>query len=227
MEEPLKILGNGIYSLAEAASLTGLDRSKIRRWFRGTSGKTKSDPVFRSDYEGVEEEISISFHDLVELNVGGQFRTLGFSLQHLRKIHEKLRARWQTDHPFCMKQLATDGKRIFALDLDDNESAIAYDVETFQCWFDEIVTPILDKIDYDEATSLALRWRIDNLIVIDPSICFGKPSVEGSGITTHVLSTSFFANGRDASLVADWYGVSSEQVIAAVSFEGRHARIVA
>ena len=74
-------------------------------------------------------------------------------------------------------------------------------------------------MDYDEATEMARRWCIADFVVIDPTICFGKPIIEGVGITTAVLSTSYEANGQDTELVADWFRVHSKHVIAAVELK--------
>ncbi len=74
-------------------------------------------------------------------------------------------------------------------------------------------------IDYDRATILARRWRIASMVVIDPTICFGKPIVEPIGIATTLLASAYRANQEDADLVADWYGVHSSHVLAAVEFE--------
>lgn len=217
----MSVLGNGVYTLNEAAQLTGLNRALVNRWFRGRGGKRPSDPVFQSDYSNLGEGRSISFYDLIELNVGAQFRENGFSLHYVRRTHEKLQAAWHTKHPFCMKRLATDGKRIFAMELDDEENPIVYDVETFQIWFDKIVVPILKQIDYDRATAMATQWRIADMIVLNPKMSFGKPTVEGTGVRTNVLATAYLANERDAAAVADWYGVSEAHVMAAVAFEER------
>lgn len=225
----MNVLGNGVYGLNEAARLTGLNRALVRRWFRGRGGKRPSVPVFQSDYSEIGEGASISFYDLIELNVGAQFREHGFSLHYVRRTHEKLQKAWNTKHPFCMRKLATDGKRIFAMELDEEEKAIVYDVETFQIWFDKIVVPVLDQIDYERATATAMakQWRIANMVVLDPTRAFGKPTIEGAGVRTNVLAAAYHANDRDAAEVADWYGVSEDQLLAAVEFEDRISRKVA
>jgi uncharacterized protein (DUF433 family) len=217
----MKILGKGVYDIKEAARITGLDRAKIRRWFRGTGGKRPTSAIFTSDYADVSEGIALSFHDLIELNIGGQFRDRGFSFQYLRRVHNSLSDRWKTEHPFCMKQLATDGKQIFVIEMDEEEKGIVYDVEAFQLWFDAMVLPILDRIDYDQTTSLASRMHLGESIVVDPALSFGKPIVESVGITTRVLALAYTANSRNAEMVADWYGIKPEHVLAAVEFEER------
>jgi uncharacterized protein (DUF433 family) len=66
---------------------------------------------------------------------------------------------------------------------------------------------------------MAKRWCIADLVVIDPSICLGKPIIESIGITTAILAAAYEANDQNPELVADWYKVHSKHVIAAVDFE--------
>jgi uncharacterized protein (DUF433 family) len=77
----------------------------------------------------------------------------------------------------------------------------------------------LKQVDYDKATSLALRWHIADQIVLDPEICFGKPIVEKIGIPTYILAAAYHANDNDEILIANWYKVKPSHVLAAVQFE--------
>jgi uncharacterized protein (DUF433 family) len=83
----------------------------------------------------------------------------------------------------------------------------------------DILEPFLKRIDYDDVTSLARRWCIADMIVVDPAICFGKPIVAEIGMATSILSMSYYANGNDADIVAGWYDIHAKHVIAAVDFE--------
>ena len=60
-------------------------------------------------------------------------------------------------------------------------------------------------------------------MVVDPVIAFGKPTVDGLGITTRVLADFYTANGHDARAVARWNQVDEDLVNAAVAFEGHLA----
>lgn len=216
------MLGNGIYSVGEAARLTGLRPQRVREWFRGRISAA-APPVFPGDYRPVAGHLAISFHDLVEVLIAGQLRDHGVSLQFIRRVHARLRERWQTDHPFCRVEIRTDGKRIFSCHLDEDGRGDVVDVRTGQMVFDTVLTPFLKKLDYDEATRLARRWAIAPLVVLDPAVGFGKPVAEKFGVSTRVLAAAFEANGRDAATVAAIFGVDEPHVRAAVAFEARLA----
>jgi uncharacterized protein (DUF433 family) len=213
------ILGHGVYSLPEAARLTGLKPQRAREWFHGRPTKHSSKPVFLGDYQSVGGDHAISFHDLIELFVAGQLRDRGVSLQSLRKVHKQLQADLTTRHPFCRREILTKDGQVFTVGLNEPGRREMIEVLTCQRAFLDVLLPFLQKIDYDDATEMAKRWCIANLVVIDPTICLGKPIIDGIGITTAVLAASYEANDQDAELVADWYKVHSTHVIAAVDFE--------
>ena len=215
----MKILGNGIYDLAEAAQYTGLRRERIREWFKGRSGGSVGNPVFESDYEVINGSYDISFLDLVEVFVAGQLRDHGVSLQYIRRAHERLRRDWDTKHPFSKKDIRTNGKDIFACLLDDEEERVIYDVMSKNQVFESIIRPTLRKIDYAAITDMAEKWHLAPLVVLDPAVCYGKPIIEPVGITTRVIAESYFANNQNVVTVSKWYEIEEEFVRAAVSYE--------
>jgi uncharacterized protein (DUF433 family) len=212
-------IGNGVYGFKEAARLTGLRPQRVREWFLGRPSEQSRKAVFRSDYQSVLGDHAVSFHDLIELFVAGQLREHGVSLQSLRKVHKQLQTDLKTRHPFCRREVLSDGKRVFTLGLDDRGRDEMIEVLTRQRVFAEILLPFLKRISYDEATLLARRWLIGEKVVIDPAICLGKPIVEPVGIATSILASAYDANDQNAEIVAAWYGVHASHVMAAVEFE--------
>jgi hypothetical protein len=76
----MKMLGNGVYNLSEAARFTGLKRSRVRDWFRGRTVEPFPRPVFQTDCEIVDCEFSIRFLDSLEVFITRQLREHGVSL---------------------------------------------------------------------------------------------------------------------------------------------------
>jgi uncharacterized protein (DUF433 family) len=213
------MLGMGVYGLPEAARLTGLKPPRVREWFYGRPCEQARKPVFRSDYQSVGEDRAISFYDLIELFVAGQLREHGVSLQNLRRVYEQLQKGLRTKHPFCRREILTKHGQVFTLGLDERGRQEVIEVLTQQRVFPEILLPFLKRIDYDEATEMARRWCIADMVVIDPAISLGKPIIEGVGIATAILAAAYRANRQDVDLVADWFNVHPKHVTAAVEFE--------
>jgi uncharacterized protein (DUF433 family) len=115
--------------------------------------------------------------------------------------------------------LLTRGGEVFTLGLDEKGEEEMIEVLSRQRAFPDILLPFLQQIDYNEATKMARRWRIADLVVIDPTIGLGKPIIDGIGIATAILAASYEANDRNAELVADWFRVHPKHAIAAVDFE--------
>jgi uncharacterized protein (DUF433 family) len=216
------ILNNGVYSFAEAASLTQLQRSRVREWFRIRSNNGRK-AIFVGEYEPIGGNRAISFLDLIDVFVAGQLREHGVSLQTLRKVYARMSADLNTKHPFSRRELLSDGKKVFLRGLDEEGREELEEALTHQRVFPQFLLPFLKRIAYDEVTHLASRWRIAEAVVIDPAICFGKPVVEAVGIPTAILAAAYDANDKDAAAVADWYNVKQHQVMAAVQFEQKFA----
>lgn len=215
--DALPLLGNGIYSFGDAARYTGLRQGRIREWFR-----VKNDQqLFLSDYSGATDQQLVSFHDLIEVFIAGQLREGGVSMRTVRQVHAALKAQWDDPHPFCRPELRTEGKKIFYVGTDQSGREEIKEVLTGQRAFPEIISPFLKRLDYDHNS--AFRWRIASGVEIDPTLCFGQPVAEQSKKPTYLLSTSFHANGKQADAVARWYGVTKDDVLAAVEFESKLA----
>lgn len=215
------LLGRGVYTFRDVARLTGLRYARIREWFVGRGARGQR--VFAGDYSPVDGDMAVSFLDLVDAFVAGQLRTHGVPLQTLRRVYARLQDRLGTKHAFAHQELLLSGKDIFARTLNDEGEEELIHVLTDQKVFPRILLPFLEKIDFEEVTKLARRWRIAELVVVDPQIGYGKPVVEPAGIATAVLAAAYHANGRDAELVADWFNVHARHVLAAAKFEGKFA----
>jgi uncharacterized protein (DUF433 family) len=210
-----RLLGNGVYTFSDAAKYTGLQPERVREWF----GQNHGAPVLRSDYVNATEQPLISFHDLIELFVAGQLRERGATLRTVRQAHAALSEKWNTRHPFCRRELGVHQGQVLYIDLSDDQKAEIYDVLTSQRAFPDVLLPFLDRLDYDEATDAVKRWNIAEGVELNPDFCFGKPVVSQSKKPTYLLAAAYEANGRNENAVARWYGVSTEDVQAAVNFE--------
>ena len=72
----------------------------------------------------------------------------------------------------------------------------------------------------------AMRWwpmGKDIPIVVDPKHAYGAPSAVSASVTRATLFASFRAN-KSAEKVADWFGVTLDEVHAAVRFEQSRTR---
>jgi hypothetical protein len=154
------IFNNGVYDFAEAARFTGLKRSRVREWFRIRNAGPTRRAMFVSSYAPVDGKFAISFLDMIDVFVAGQLRDHGVTLQHLRKVYQSMRVGLNTEHPFSHRELLSDGKKVFMRWEDEQGRHLLEEALTRQRAFPELLLPFLKRIDYDEASRLAKRWRI-------------------------------------------------------------------
>ena len=212
------LLGKGVYGFQEAARLTRVSAVNTRRWFIGRSD-TGASAVLHSDIPSVGDRHAISFLDLIDLRVVGQFRKQGITMPTIRKAYAKLEVQLQTVHPFAHADLCVFGKTVFQRMLEDDGVGELREVVSGQKGMPRILEKFLSDIEYGQRDRLAERWNIQRGVVIDPLRNLGKPISRDSGAGTYVLARAYAANNRDADLVATLFDTSSEAVLDAAAFE--------
>ena len=168
----------------------------------------------------MEGDRAISFLDLVEVYIVGRLREANspVSLQHIRKVHQKMSLKSGLRHPFCTREMDHNNGKILTVSMSGNDGGSVIEPLTNQLYINEVIKPFFSKIEYDHVTDLAMLWHIAEGVVVDPQRCFGKPIVGEVGIATRVLAASYEANGRDAQRVAEWYEIGPTHVDMAVNF---------
>lgn len=223
IEKHDSLLGQGIYSIPEAAHIVGLQASRIRRWvngYRAGDGHVY-DPVVPSELPNIEGKVALSFHDLLELHFIKAFVSEGVKLPAIRKAAKLASEIMGVEkHPFVRLEFKTDRKDIMqAIDqqmLNLNKS---------QYEFEGIITQSLFK-GFEYSNNFARAWRPSNSessVILNPEIALGKPTIENTSIRTRAIFHTWQAEGRDAKIVASMFNLKPKQVRDAVSFEQRMA----
>jgi helix-turn-helix protein len=233
-------IGAGIYTIAEAARLTGVSEGRIRRWMRGysfvRSGEMRTSlPVFKSHYEPTDRgTIALSFQDLIEVRFVDAFLNAGVSWSHLRAAHLRAAEFLQNTHPFATHQFVTDGHTV----LTKVANKALLDIVANQMGFYQIISASLKELEFKNRVTV--RWwpmGRRQPVVIDGGRCFGQPIVSKEGVPTAVLHRAYIAEddqqtttGPDQQIdvkviqkVANWFGVANRSVRAAVEYELRLA----
>jgi len=202
-------LGCGIYLIADVSRYTGIPYSTVASWFH-------SDALLNTDYDRIGDSLSVSFYDLIDALVAYQFRKLGVKMRIVRRAYELLKTQLNTEHAFCHRDLHSDGRSIIARSLET--FGLLQDAISRQTLF-SYVEQALDKVSYSDMTKLAQRWRIHDGLIVDPHVAMGAPVIEGTGVTSFVVSNAYYANGEDEEFVARLFEISPDQVRMAVQFE--------
>jgi uncharacterized protein (DUF433 family) len=212
------VLGQGVYRLSEVIRYTGLPPTTVRAWFRRRPGRVGNGPLFVSDYDEIDGDFAVSFLNLVDAYVAGILREHDVSPALIRQAFAILHVEMGTPHPFAHADLRTDGARIIQRNFCQKGDIPLVDVFSKPLLLSELKNR-LSKIVYADDSRLAEAWKIAKGITIRPGVSFGKPVVEGTGITTFVVANQYRANHSNVALVAGLFNIKPADVKNAVNFE--------
>ncbi|MBJ7403383.1 MAG: hypothetical protein JHD07_08835 [Bradyrhizobium sp.] len=237
MKPDLALIGLGLYTPSEAATLTGIPGKKIRRWLRGhTIRDTEYPALWTSNLTSMLDDVEslyLSFLDVVQLRVADAFIRAGLSAQKVRRAIEYGSEIVRSDYPFANARFRTDGKTVILHVMSDEpeagDSAAANErlIDLFkhgQYLMQKVIEPSLKGLEFDDDDMAARWWPLGRSkgIVIDPRRQFGTPIDDATGVPTSVLAEAAQAEGSIAQ-AAKMFMVPQSSVSRAVAFEQQMA----
>lgn len=225
--------GSGLYSFPDAARYIGAKPSELRRWLKGYehTGRdgTKSflPPLWESEIQSEEVE-GLGFRDLLELRFVHTFRECGVSVALIRATLQAAREDFNSGYPLTNETFRTDGRRIFAQEVQASGDVALTDPVKRQRVIEKVIGPSLRAgIEFD-FHGRASRWfpvRNSKSIVFDPKRKFGQPILTDYDVPTVAIASAVKAEKGDQALVARLFKVSRAAVRQAVAFEARSGGI--
>jgi uncharacterized protein (DUF433 family) len=193
--------GIGAYTPAEAARLTGLSGTSIRRWLFGYSydhhgPRTVQAPLWQPQYGVDQDEPLLGFRDLIEARLVGKLRHLGIGMPTIRACLRTAAEIAQDDHPFSSASFRTDGKGLFLQRMSQGGESDIIDLKSLQHEFARIVERSFLDLEFDETK--ATRWFLladKHTIVADPERSFGQPITSEAGVPTYRIAQAVAAEG--------------------------------
>lgn len=192
----------GAYTLAEAARLLGVERSRLEALFRADNKKRR---VLAPSHGTSGRNVYLSFLDLVEARVALELLKHGLTKSEIREARALFIERWKVDNPFAHAKVRSFGRELHAANPEDKRW------ETGAGQFplpDETIAQYLSDVDFDPQTDLATRWHIADGIVIDAAVARGAPLDEASYYQISVLVDALAGQDGDAERAAKWWGLS-------------------
>lgn len=218
--------GIGAYTPAEAARLTGLPTSALRRWLFGYSydhhgPRTTQKPLWKPQYGSDQEEPLLGFRDLIEARMVGNLRHLGIGMPTIRACLHTAAEIAEDDHPFSSASFRTDGKRLFLERVGSDGKHDVIDLKSKQHAFAKVIERSFLDLEFDERK--ATRWFLlpqKQTLVADPERSFGQPIANESGVPTKRLAQAVSAEGS-IDKVATIFEIASSVVRDALKFESQ------
>jgi uncharacterized protein (DUF433 family) len=214
------------YTIADTARYLHIPLPTLRTWVKGRDYPTKTgqknfSPLIQRPNPNISQ---LSFTNLVEAHVLRVIRTVhNIPLDKVRLALNYISEQFKTDHPLVKKQFSTDGVDLFIEQFEQLINAS----RSGQLAMKQVLNHLLTRIEWDEqdiATRLFPTIEIngenftDKVLIIDPSISFGKPTIEGTGIPTRII-TELYDAGDSIEDIANDYNCEPWQIEKAILFE--------
>lgn len=218
------------YSVKDAARYLDVPLITLRSWITGRFYSTK---VGQQEFEPLIQRPDpqlpqLSFTNLVEAHVLRSLRNRQIKLDKVRTALDYISREFGTDHPLVIKRFQTDGVDLFVDQIVEGQRKELIDVgRGGQLAMRETLKTLLTRIEWN-AQGIASRFfprlepspepEKDRIIILDPSVRFGKPMIAGKGIPTDIIAELFNA-GDSIKDIAEDYDCSTLQVETAIQFE--------
>jgi uncharacterized protein (DUF433 family) len=221
-----------MYTVATVGRFVKLHPDRVRRWLHGydyfysagADGETRyghKEPVVIRGQAAASQYVP--FLDLIDLLFVKKFLEHGISLQRVRKaLHEA--EELIGGHHFAQNKFFTDGKKIY-LEIKGKEQhadALLELLSGGQWVIAQVIKQLAQQIEFDRPTGFARRWYPlgpNGLVVLDPSISFGRPTIRERGVPTANVYDLYLGERENIESVCSWMNLDKKEVKAAVDFE--------
>ncbi len=231
MSRTQAIVNAPAYTASEAARFLHLPSATVRAWSFGQRYKPRSGSGWKR-FEAVIEAAApdagyLSFVNLVELHVLGAIRRVhSVPLPKVRSALEYVLRQLKSKHPLADQDFQTDGLSLFV----EKFGQIINASQGGQVAIRPVIEAHLRRIERDSAGipvrlypfSRKGEYEQPAVIVIDPTLAFGKPVLRHTGIPTAILAERFEAGESLQSLASD-YGKPLSEIEEALRYERQAA----
>ena len=213
------------YSVTDASRYLNIPQPTIRTWLNGRKYQTlEGEKEFLPIIQRPDPEISqLSFTNLVEAHILRVVRTIhNISLDKVRIALDYISKKFNTDHPLATKQFSTDGVDLF---IEQVEHLVNVS-RSGQFAMKEVLRKLLTRVEWDK-NNFATRLYPDlenindhKILIIDPHISFGKPTIKGTGVPTKIIAQLYDAGDSMAEIAED-YDCTVIQIEKAILLESK------
>jgi uncharacterized protein (DUF433 family) len=216
------IMETPVYGVGEAAQYLRVPLNTLRYWVQGAGAVP---PLIR-----LPEPNRLSFANLLEGYMLSSMRNIyDVRIPRVRKALINLAKYVQHKHPLIEQAFETDRRDLFIehlgkkLNLSKDE----------QILIPGVMELYLERIERDPRGLFKLfpfviqpKANEPRMILISPTVGFGKPVIAGTGISTAVVVSRFNARESIGDLATE-YGVTPKQIEEAIRWEQRTAAVAA
>jgi uncharacterized protein (DUF433 family) len=219
-----ELLAAPAYTPAEAARILSVGYTTLLYWIAGRDGRL---PLIELAANKPRE---LSFINLLECHALKALTVrYGLRMPRVRGGLQKLKAiTSKSPHPLLEERFKTDGTSLF---IQESEERAPINLSRGgQMSLKSIVDTYLERISWN-ADGLVKYYPFvykdqpdePKVISMTPMISFGKPVIDGTGISTAVIASRFAAR-EDPRALAEEYGRSETEIWEAIRWEGEYRK---
>jgi len=224
-------IGEGVYTVPDAAHILKYSQERLRRWVTGywriisEVQKDRIAPVVDSGIWGEGQARAFNFCTLIELYTIAALRDIGVSFRKIKRAREELTRRFKTRYPFATHQLMSDGQQIL-VEFKEGELRALLELDTRgQLAIEQVIKPFCKKLEFNIQTYLVQSFRPlgkNTSIIVSPQHGFGRPTIEGTNITTEAIYNLITA-GEDRRTIQKLYDLTPSNIDEVIQFEKQAA----
>jgi len=213
------ILETPIYGLVDAAHYLRVPYQTLRYWTKGSKSVGAIVPLASVDPP------RLSFVNLMECHMLSSMRSnYNLRLPKVRRALRTLAKLYPSPHPLVDKELETDSVDVF---IREHGNELRNLSRPNQLQFREMLDAYIQRIERTPTGMLRFFPFVEKrnlnepkIIVINPSISFGRPTIAGTGIPTSVIASRFHARESISDLAKE-YGRTDKEIEEAIRWESR------
>lgn len=215
-----ELRNSALYSQTEAGLYLSIPLSTLRYWAIGESRKSRAvKPLIKTP----DNSKQLSFLNLVELHILNSFRkNYNIDIQLFRKSLDYVKKSLKLERPLLDKNFETDGVGLFV----DHYGKLIDISKRGQLAFREILQSSLKRIARD-SHKIPIKLfpythskQEDSPMVISmtPTLFSGRPVIDGTGISTAIISERYKA-GDSVEILANDYNQPPHKIEEAIRCE--------
>jgi len=197
-----------MYTIADAARTLHLNSGTLRTWVKG---RGRQPAVIDLDGEGEY----LSFFNLIEAHILSSIRrNHELSLQSIRAAIQYVKLGLNVARPLIEQKFATDGVDLFSDHLDILLNCSRHGQQAIK----PVMELYLKQVEWDSAGAPIRLYPISHaakggqtLIVVSPTLAFGRPVIKGSGVPVEELVSRKQAGDSVRDLV-DAFGLPPDVI---------------
>ena len=209
------ILGQGVYTAADASRILKIPYPKAKYWFAYYAKKKLHNSIGHQYHFPVKDIVAVNFLTLIEMYVFFTLKEKGLKTTKIMAAHTAMAKHLKTPYPFANENLYVDGLGL----LFGDESLLLSADKKLQAKIAGVLLPFCQKVQFTNQRLAHKYYPLgqSKAIVVTPDNQFGQPIIDGTNILTATIY-AFHKGGESNDSISRLYDISPDNVRDAIEY---------